>query len=195
MRVVHLLSRALAVLALLSLSALAWGQTDPLPSWNDGAAKQAIVAFVKETTTQGSPKFVPPAERIATFDQDGTLWVEQPIYSFVMYALDRVPEVVKAKPELKNVEPFKTVLSGNREAMAKLTLPDLEKIIAATFTGMSVDDFNTEVSKWMASAKDPRWKRPYTELVYQPMQEVLKYLRDNGYKTYIVTGGGQDFVR
>ena len=195
MRVVHLLSRALAVLTLLSLSALAWGQTDPLPSWNDGAAKQAIVAFVKETTTQGSPKFVPPAERIATFDQDGTLWVEQPIYSFVMYALDRVPEVVKAKPELKNVEPFKTVLSGNREAMAKLTLPDLEKIIAATFTGMSVDDFNTEVSKWMASAKDPRWKRPYTELVYQPMQEVLKYLRDNGYKTYIVTGGGQDFVR
>ncbi len=195
MRVVHLLSRALAVLALLSLSALAWGQTDPLPSWNDGAAKQAIVAFVKETTTQGSPKFVPQAERVATFDQDGTLWVEQPIYSFVMYALDRVPEVVKAKPELKNVEPFKTVLSGNREAMAKLTLPDLEKIIAATFTGMSVDDFNTEVSKWMASAKDPRWKRPYTELVYQPMQEVLKYLRDNGYKTYIVTGGGQDFVR
>lgn len=195
MRVVHLLSRALAVLALLSLSALAWGQTDPLPSWNDGAAKQAIVAFVKETTTQGSPKFVPPAERIATFDQDGTLWVEQPIYSFVMYALDRVPEVVKAKPELKNAEPFKTVLSGNREAMAKLTLPDLEKIIAATFTGMSVDDFNTEVSKWMASAKDPRWKRPYTELVYQPMQEVLKYLRANGYKTYIVTGGGQDFVR
>lgn len=195
MRVVHLLSRAFAVLTLFSLSALSWGQTDPLPSWNDGAAKQAIVAFVKETTTQGSPKFVPPAERIATFDQDGTLWVEQPIYSFVMYALDRVPEVVKAKPELKNVEPFKTVLSGNREAMAKLTLPDLEKIIAATFTGMSVDDFNTEVSKWMASAKDPRWKRPYTELVYQPMQEVLKYLRDNGYKTYIVTGGGQDFVR
>ena len=195
MRVVHLLSRALAVLTLLSLSALAWGQTDPLPSWNDGAAKQAIVKFVKETTTQGSPKFVPPAERIATFDQDGTLWVEQPIYSFVMYALDRVPEVVKAKPELKNVEPFKTVLSGNREAMAKLTLPDLEKIIAATFTGMSVDDFNAEVSKWIASAKDPRWKRPYTELVYQPMQEVLKYLRDNGYKTYIVTGGGQDFVR
>lgn len=173
----------------------AQAQPDPLPSWNDGPAKQAIVEFVQTTTTQGSPKFVPPAERIATFDQDGTLWVEHPMYSFVMYALERVPAVVKAKPELKNVEPFKTVLSGNREAMAKLTLPDLEKIIAATFTGMSVEDFNAEVSKWIASAKAPRWKRPYTELVYQPMQEVLKYLRDSGYKTYIVTGGGQDFVR
>ena len=179
----------------LTLGSQALAQTDPLPSWNDGPAKKAIVEFVQTTTTQGSPKFVPPAERIATFDQDGTLWVEHPMYSFVMYALERVPALAKAKPELRNVEPFKTVLSGNREAMAKLTLPDLEKIIAATFTGMSVDDFNAEVSKWIASAKDPRWKRPYTELVYQPMQEVLKYLRANGYKTYIVTGGGQDFVR
>ena len=168
---------------------------DPLPSWNDGPAKKSIVEFVQTTTTQGGPQFVPPAERIATFDQDGTLWVEKPMYSFVMYALERVPELVKAKPELKNVEPFKTVLSGNHAAMAKLTLPDLEKIIAATFTGMPVEDFNAEVAKWIASAKDPRWKRPYTELVYQPMQEVLQYLRDNGYKTYIVTGGGQDFVR
>jgi phosphoglycolate phosphatase-like HAD superfamily hydrolase len=179
----------------LTLGAQAIAQPDPLPSWNDGPSKQAIVDFVQTTTTQGSPKFVPPAERIATFDQDGTLWVEHPMYSFVMYALERVPAVVKAKPELKNVEPFKTVLSGNREAMAKLTLPDLEKIIAATFTGMSVDDFNAEVTKWIGSAKDPRWKRPYTELVYQPMQELLKYLRESGYKTYIVTGGGQDFVR
>lgn len=185
-----------AIAALLLVAANgAQAQPDPLPSWNDGPAKQAIVEFVQTTTTQGSPKFVPPAERIATFDQDGTLWVEHPMYSFVMYALERVPAVVKAKPELKNVEPFKTALSGNREAMAKLTLPDLEKIIAATFTGMPVEDFNAEVSKWIASAKDPRWKRPYTELVYQPMQEVLKYLRDNNYKTYIVTGGGQDFVR
>lgn len=185
----------LVAVAGLTLGTQAIAQPDPLPSWNDGPSKQAIVEFVQTTTTQGSPKFVPLAERIATFDQDGTLWVEHPMYSFVMYALERVPAVVKAKPELKNVEPFKTVLSGNREAMAKLTLPDLEKIIAATFTGMSVDDFNAEVSKWLAEAKDPRWKRPYTELVYQPMQEVLKYLRSNGYKTYIVTGGGQDFVR
>jgi phosphoglycolate phosphatase-like HAD superfamily hydrolase len=112
-----------------------------------------------------------------------------------MYCLERVPAVVKAKPELKNVEPFKTVLSGNREAMAKLSLKDLEKILAATLTGMSVDTFNAEVKKWLETAKDPRWKRPYTELTYLPMQEVLKYLRANGYKTYIVTGGGQDFVR
>jgi phosphoglycolate phosphatase-like HAD superfamily hydrolase len=168
---------------------------DPLPSWNDGPAKKAIVEFVQTTTTQGSPKFVPPTERIATFDQDGTLWVEHPMYSQVVYCLDRVPAVVKAKPELAKVEPFKTVLSGNREAMAKLSMKDLEKILAATLTGMSVETFNTEVKKWLETAKDPRWKRPYTDLTYLPMQEVLSYLRDNGYKTYIVTGGGQDFVR
>ncbi|MGB0134572.1 HAD family hydrolase [Dokdonella sp.] len=186
-------SAALATLA--AFTCVLAQAAGPLESWNDGPSKQAIVDFVTKTTTAGSPDFVPPAERIATFDQDGTLWVEHPMYSFLMYALDRVPELAKAKPELKNVEPFKTVLSGNRKAIAKLTLPDLEKIIAATFTGMPVDDFNAEVSKWMASARDPRWKRPYTELVYQPMQEVLQYLRANGYKTYIVTGGGQDFVR
>jgi phosphoglycolate phosphatase-like HAD superfamily hydrolase len=168
---------------------------DPLPSWNDGPAKQAIVGFVQATTTQGNPKFVPPAERIATFDQDGTLWVEHPIYTQVVYCLDRVPAVVKQKPELAKVEPFKTVLSGNREAMAKLSMKDLEKILVATLTGMSVERFQAEVRTWFATAKDPRWKRPYTELTYLPMQEVLKYLRANGYKTYIVTGGGQDFVR
>lgn len=188
-------ARVLAFAASLLFVAQASAQTDPLPSWNDRAAKASIVDFVKTTTTQGSPQFVPAGERIATFDQDGTLWVEHPMYSFVMYALERVPVLAKAKPELKNVEPFKTVLSGNREAMARLTLPDLEKILAATFTGMTVDQFSAEVTKWMADAKDPRWKRPYTELVYQPMQELLKYLRENGYKTYIVTGGGQDFVR
>ncbi len=168
---------------------------ESLPSWNDGSAKSSIVEFVTKTTAAGSPDFVPPAERIATFDQDGTLWVEHPLYSFIFYALDRVPVLAKENPKLKEVEPFKTVLSGDREAMAKLTLPDLEKIIAATFTGMPVDEFNTQVAQWMANAKDPRWKRPYTDLTYQPMQEVMTYLRANGYKTYIVTGGGQDFVR
>ena len=185
----------LALVCLLALSVCAFAQSDPLPSWNEGPAKQAIVEFVKATTDQGSPKFVPPAERVATFDQDGTLWVEHPMYSQVMYCLERVGAVVKTKPELAKVEPFKTVLSGNREAMAKLTMNDLIKIAAATLTGMSVDDFNAEVKKWLAEAKDPRWKRPYTELTYLPMQEVLKYLRGNGFKTYIVTGGGQDFVR
>jgi phosphoglycolate phosphatase-like HAD superfamily hydrolase len=179
----------------LSGAALAQSPADPLPSWNDGAAKQAIVAFVKATTTQGGPQFVPPPERIAAFDQDGTLWVEHPMYSQVMYCLERVPALVKAKPELANVEPFKTVMSGDREAMAKLGMPQLEKILAATLTGISVEEFNAEVKKWLAAAKDPRWKKPYTELTFLPMQEVLKYLRANGYKTYIVTGGGQDFVR
>jgi phosphoglycolate phosphatase-like HAD superfamily hydrolase len=117
------------------------------------------------------------------------------MYTQVIYCLERVPAVVAQKPELKNVEPFKTVLSGNREAMAKLSMPDLMKILAATLTGMSVDEFKTEVTKWLATAKHPRWNRPYTELTYQPMQEILRYLRANGYKTYIVTGGGQDFVR
>ncbi len=195
----HRMNRASARFAVLvcalSLCTPALVKAGPLSSWNDGPAKQAIVEFVQTSTMPGSPKFVPPAERIATFDQDGTLWVEHPIYSQVIYCLNRVPVVVKAKPELAKVEPFKTVMSGNREAMAKLTTDDLIKIAAATLTGMSVDQFNAEATKWISEAKDPRWKRPYTELTYLPMLEVLKYLRANGYKTYIVTGGGQDFVR
>ena len=192
-RMRNLLTGALA-------SALAFTTTvaradDPLASWNDGPAKQAIEEFVKATTTQGSPKFVPPEQRIVTFDQDGTLWVEHPMYSQVMYCMDRVGALVKEKPELRKVEPFKTVLSGDREAIAKLPMAQLEKILAATLTGMSTDEFQAEVKQWLAEAKDPRWKKLYTELTYLPMQEVLKYLRANGYKTYIVTGGGQDFVR
>jgi phosphoglycolate phosphatase-like HAD superfamily hydrolase len=181
--------------SLVSASAQTSTSSDVLPSWNDGASKKAILDFVRDTTDRASAKFVPPEERIATFDQDGTLWVEHPIYSQVVYCLDRVPAVVEKDPKLKNVEPFKTVLSGNREAIAKLSLPDLEKILVATLTGMSVDEFNAEAKKWIATAKDPRWKRPYTELIYQPMLEVMDYLRANGFKTYIVTGGGQDFVR
>jgi phosphoglycolate phosphatase-like HAD superfamily hydrolase len=173
----------------------AYAQTDPLPSWNDGPAKKAIIEFVKVTTDKGGPKFVPPEARIAAFDQDGTTWVEQPMYTQIVYCLERVPVVVKAKPDLKNIEPFKTVLSGNREAMAKFTMPDLYMILAATLSGMTIEEFQAEATKWLDTARDPRWKRPYTELTYQPMQEVLKYLRANGYRTYIVTGGGQDFVR
>jgi phosphoserine phosphatase len=167
----------------------------PLPSWDDGAVKQAILDFVRTTTDSASPNHVPTEDRIAVFDQDGTLWVEHPMYSQVMYCLERVPAVVAKKPELKDVAPFKTVLSGNREAVAKLSLRDLEKILAATLTGMSVEEFNAEARKWIETARHPRWKRPYTELIYQPMLEVLRFLRDNGYKTYIVTDGGQDFVR
>jgi len=191
-------ARLLTLGVLLALGTQAFAQTDPLPSWNDGPAKQAIITFVKDTTTQGSPKFVPPEERIATFDQDGTLWVSHPMYTQVMYVLESVPALVKAKPELAKVAPFSTVLEilkGDRAAVAKLTMPDLLKLVAATSTGMSVETFQAEVKKWIAEARDPRWKKPYTELTYLPMQEVLKYLRASGYKTYIVTGGGQDFVR
>jgi phosphoglycolate phosphatase-like HAD superfamily hydrolase len=194
--------RALPLLVLLSAAALSFAvslqtlaQTDPLVSWNDGPAKQAIVEFVHATTDQASPKFVPPEERIATFDQDGTLWVEHPMYTQVIYSLERVPAVVKAKPELAKVEPFKTVLSGNFEAIAKLPLEDLVKILTATLTGMRVEEFQAEVKRWLETARNPRWKRPYTELTYLPMIELLKYLSANGYRTYIVTGGGQDFVR
>ena len=170
-------------------------QADPLPSWNDGAAKKAIVEFVRVTTDKASPKFVPPEQRIATFDQDGTLWVEQPMYTQVIYCLERVPAVVKERPELKDREPFKTILSGNREAIAKLPMKELEEILAVTLSGMTVEEFQAEVKKWLATAKHPRYQRLYTELTYQPMQEAIRYLRASGYKTYIVTGGGQDFVR
>jgi phosphoglycolate phosphatase-like HAD superfamily hydrolase len=166
-----------------------------LPSWKDGAAKQAILDFVRITTDTASPNHVPLDDRIAVFDQDGTLWVEHPMYTQVVYCLERVPAVVANKPELKSVAPFKTVLSGDREAIAKLSTRDLEEILAATLTGTSVEEFEAEAKKWIETARHPRWKRPYTELVYQPMLEVLRFLRDNGYKTYIVTGGGQDFVR
>src|SRR6476660_6498962 len=189
------ISNTVALLAVIFASSTASRAQDPLPSWNDGPAKQAIMDFVRETTETGGAKFVPAEERIATFDQDGTLWVEHPIYTQDLYCLERVPEVAKKKPYLTKTEPFKTVLSGNREAIAKLSLRDLEKILAATLTGISVEDFKAEVKKWLATAKHPRYGRLYTELTYQPMQEVLQYLRASGYKTYIVTGGGQDFVR
>jgi phosphoglycolate phosphatase-like HAD superfamily hydrolase len=187
-----------AVFLFLFLTGQALGQedkTDPLPSWNDGAAKKAILEFVRVTTDKADPKFVPPERRIATFDQDGTLWVEQPMYTQVIYCLDRVPAVVEERPELKDRESFKTVLSGDREAIAKLPWKDLEEVIEAALSGMTVEQFNAEVKEWFATAKHPRWKRPYTELTYLPMLEAMKYLRANGYKTYIVTGGGQDFVR
>ena len=169
--------------------------SDPLASWNDGLAKQAIVDFIRVTTDPASQDFVPSEERIAVFDQDGTLWVEQPIYTQVIFCLERVPVVVKAKPELAKVEPFKTVLSGDPAKIGKLSLHDFEKIAVATLTGMDVESFQAEVKAWIAEARDRRWKRHFTELTYQPMQEVLTFFRANGYKTFIVTGGGQDFVR
>ena len=166
-----------------------------LPSWNDGAAKQAILDFVRATIDRSSPSFVFPEDRIATFDQDGTLWVEHPIYSQVVFASTGSRRWRPSIPSGRTNEPFKTVLSGDHEAMAKLPMRDLEEIVVATHAGMTVEAFNADAANWLAKATDPRWDRPYTELVYQPMLEVLRYLRANGFRTYIVTGGGQDFVR
>ena len=167
----------------------------PLASWNDGRAKQAILEFVRATTDKAKPTYLAPEDRIAEFDQDGTLWVEHPVYTQIVYCLDHVGALVKAKPELKNREPFKTVLSGDREAIAKLSMRDFFEIVLATQSGMTVEAFREDARKWLATAKHPRWNRPYTELVYQPMLELLRYLRANDYKTFIATGGSSGFVR
>ncbi len=189
-------SMPVVLAALLLAPALAFAQaSDPLPSWHDGPTKTAILEFVKATTEEAGPKFVPPEARIATFDQDGTTWVEQPLYTQVMYCFERVPVLAETKPELKDVEPYKTVLSGDKEAIAKLPKKALEEILVATLTGMTVDEFTADVEPWMEKAKHPRFKRLYSELTYLPMLEVMRLFRDNGYKTYFVTGGGQDFVR
>ena len=168
---------------------------DPLPSWNDGPAKQAIVDFVKTTTDKANPKFVAPEDRIATFDQDGTTWVEQPIYSQVMFIFARVGELAPQHPEWKTKMPFKAILTGDKAAMAKFSMKDIQLLFAATSTGMTAPDFPPLVKDWMATAKHPHFDKPYPQLIYQPMLEVMQYLRANGYRTYIVTGGGQDFVR
>jgi phosphoserine phosphatase len=183
-------------LALILLPGLALADAGaPLPSWNDGAAKRAIVAFVHASIDRSKPTYIPPEERIAVFDNDGTLWVEHPIYTQLAFALDRVHVLAPLHPEWKTTEPFKTVLGDDPAAIGKLDLTDLEAIVDATHSGMTTETFNKEVQAWLATARHPRFQRPYTELVYQPMVEVLRYLRANGFKTYIVTGGGQDFVR
>ena len=184
-----------AAVALLSACAQLAPVADPLPSWNNGAAKDAIVQFVRKTTDATSPQFVPPAERVATFDQDGTLWVEQPMYAQVVFALDRVKDVVRAQPALADEAPFKAVVTGDREAMARFTEEDIVKIVAASQSGLTIEAFRDVVKTWLATARHPKFQRPYTELVYAPMLEAMKYLRANGYRTYIATGGGQEFVR
>lgn len=168
---------------------------DALPSWHACAARDALLDFVARTTTPGSPDFLRPQDRIAVFDQDGTTWVEQPGYTQVAFAFHQVGVLAAANPALKDLEPFKTVLSGDAAAIAKLQLPDLLKIVGATHAGMTVEAFQHAVDAWIATAVHPRFDRPYTELVYQPMLEAMRHLEANGYKVFIVTGGGQDFVR
>jgi phosphoglycolate phosphatase-like HAD superfamily hydrolase len=168
---------------------------DPWPSWNDGATKKAIVAFVERVTKEGGPNFVPVAERIAVFDNDGTLWTEHPMYVQMAFILDRVKTLAPKHPEWKEKLPFKAVLEADLKALAALGEKGLVELGMATHAGMTTEEFEQIVKDWLATAKHPRFKRPYTELVYQPMLELLAYLRANGFKTYIVSGGGVEFMR
>jgi hypothetical protein len=173
----------------------ALAQSDPLPSWNDGKARQSILDFVNAVTREGAPNFVPAAERIATFDNDGTLWVEQPMYTQLAFALDRVKALAPMHPEWKQKQPFKAVLDGDMKALAASGERGLVELVMATHAGMTIEEFERIVKEWLSTARQPRFKRPYTELVYQPMLELLAYLRANGFKTFIVSGGGIEFMR
>ena len=194
------MSRRFVALGLVLLSLLVGGFTalaedDPLPSWNDGPRKQAIVDFVAKVTQVGGKDFVPLVERIAVFDNDGTLWSEQPIYFQVAFAIDRVKALAGEHPEWKEKEPFKAILDGDLKAALAGGEKALLEIMMATHAGMTTDEFEQTVEDWLATAKHPKTKRPYTEMVYQPMLELLAYLRANGFKTYIVSGGGIEFMR
>ena len=166
-----------------------------LPSWNDGATKQAILNFVATVTREGSPDFVPPAERIATFDNDGTLWVEHPMYTQLAFVLDRVKALAPTHPEWKDTQPFKAALEGDMKTLGASGEHGMAELVMATHAGMTTDEFQKIVIDWFATARDSKFKRPYTELSYQPMIELLAYLRANGFKTFIVSGGGIEFMR
>ena len=168
---------------------------DPLPSWNSGPTKSAIVQFVKDVTKKGGPDFVPAAERIATFDNDGTLWCEQPMYVQLAFALDRVKAEAPEHPEWKTTEPFKSVLANDMKGVKASGEKGLVELVTATHAGMTVEEFSQISKYWLALTKHPRFNRPYTELVYQPMLELLNFLRANGFKTYVVSGGGVEFMR
>jgi hypothetical protein len=168
---------------------------DPLPSWNDGPLKKSIIDFVTHTTTAGDAAFVPPEERILVSDNDGTLWTEQPLYTEFLFTLDRVKTLAPQHPEWKTEQPYATVLSGDPKAIGSLSESDLMKLVVVTHVGMTVDQFDQMVSEWIPHAQSPRFHRLYTECVYQPMLELLRYFRANGYKTYIASGGEVEFMR
>jgi phosphoglycolate phosphatase-like HAD superfamily hydrolase len=173
-----------------------WAQTsDPLPAWNDSTAKQAIIEFVTRVTREGSPDYVKPAERIATFDNDGTLWCEKPLPVQGAFALDRIKALAPQHPEWKETEPFKAVLEGKPEALLAFGEKGIFEILAATHSGMTTDQFTRIAAEWFVTARHPRFNRPYTELAYQPMLELHAYLRGKGFKTFIVSGGGVEFMR
>ena len=185
----NLIAAALAFTAVIARAA------DPLPSWNDTTPKKAIVAFVERVTREGSPDFVPPEERIATFDNDGTLWCEQPLYFQLLFALDRIKTLAPQHPEWKTKEPFASLLKGDVKGALAGGEPAIAKIVVVTHAGMTTAEFEKIVADWIATAKHPKFKRPYTECVYQPMVELLAFLRANGFKTFIVSGGGIEFMR
>jgi len=168
---------------------------DPLPSWNNTAPKKAIVAFVEKVTKEGSPDFVPPGERIAAFDNDGTLWAEQPIYFQVFFMMDRVKALLPQHPEWNREEPFASLLKGDMKAVSAMPEKEIVKLMAATHAGMTTDEFSQIVTHWITTARHPKTGRPFNEMIYQPMVELLGYLRANGFKTFVVSGGGVEFMR
>jgi phosphoserine phosphatase len=180
---------------MLALAMGAARAADALPSWNDGKARQAIVDFVKRVTTKGGKDFVPPAERIAVFDNDGTLWAEQPMYFQLAFALDRVKALAPQRPEWKDKEPFASLLKGDLKAALAGGEHAILEIVLATHANMTTEAFEKVVRDWLATARHPKTGRPYNEMIYQPMVELLRYLRANGFKTYIVSGGGIEFMR
>jgi phosphoserine phosphatase len=189
----HLL--AIALVAAVAFAATVARAADPLPSWNDGKAKRSIITFVEKVTAPGSPEFVPVPERIAVFDNDGTLWAEQPMYFQFFFVLDRIKALAPQHPEWKDKEPFASVLKGDVKSALAGGERALLDMVMATHTGMTTEEFEKTVKDWIATAKHPVTKRPYTEMVYQPMLEVLAYLRASGFKAFIVSGGGIEFMR
>ncbi len=186
---------AIVLLVTLAVTTTVARAADPLPSWNNGTSRQSIIDFVENVTKPGSPDFVPVAERIATFDNDGTLWAEQPLYFQLFFALDRVKALASRHPEWKTKEPFASLLKGDVKGALKGGEPAIAQIVMATHAGMTTAEFEQIVKDWVATAKHPVTKKPYTDMVYQPMLELLDYLRANGFKTYIVSGGGIEFMR
>ena len=195
MRILLKFGMRCVIAAALLAAVTAAAQTDPLPSWKDTATKKAIVTFVEKVTRQGSPDFVPPAERIATFDNDGTLWPSHPMYTQLAFALDRIKAMAPQHPEWKTKQPFKAVLDNDLKALGAAGEKGMVELVMASHAGMSTAEFEAIVTDWLDKARHPRFKRRYTELAYQPMLELLAYLRANSFKTFIVSGGGVEFMR
>ncbi|MGD9645919.1 MAG: HAD family hydrolase [Pirellulales bacterium] len=193
--VTRLATTVAAALLLVVMLANQTGAAEPLPSWNDGPAKTAILQFVDRVTREGSPDLVPPDLRVATFDNDGTLWCEQPNYVQVVFAVERLKALAPRHPEWQDKEPYVSLLKQNAERPLTGDMHDFQKLIDATHAGMSTADFERIVTDWLATARHPRFRRPYTACIYQPMIELLAYLRDHGFKTFIVSGGGAEFMR